>query len=364
MKKRYYVGLNFRSDRFPAAQEFFRAIGRDDLANAPKAEFGYSFHFTKIEELIRFQVEAARFGFDVPQPREDKVYSDRECLEAPLLHLVVRRAERGYGGPRYGTQYDLSKACPECGSGAVQIGPLVLRRGDAPKKRHIWQTLDHEYLVSPLLALAIRDSGANGFEMRPAISHKDGEPLPWLQLVSHYQMPPMSPETKGITRSESDFPCLRCGRDAYFGALYEPEEIAYSHKDVDPHNLPDVVHTYERFGIGRVRKLFRDSHMPNPNLLIKPRVFAVFRQLKVQGVQFIPVAITSHDEQGTQRDWTTPRPVNFDRMREDIRRTYADEPEWIERLVKGIDEWEEKVRRRKAEYERERASRPSDSGSQ
>jgi hypothetical protein len=65
--------------------------------------------------------------------RQSRTASKDEILAAPLSVVRVVRAESGYGGPRYGTRFDLDDACPQCGTG---VGPIV------------FQTLDHEATTS------------------------------------------------------------------------------------------------------------------------------------------------------------------------------------------------------------------------
>jgi hypothetical protein len=55
--------------------------------------------------------------------------------------------------------------------------------------------------------------------------------------------------------------------------------------------LPDVVHTYECFGNSVLRVPFKDSHFPQPLVLVKPKVFEAFEKSKVRSVEFIPIRL-------------------------------------------------------------------------
>ena len=79
----------------------------------------------------------------------------------------MRTAERAHPGPRCGTRYDLSNACPLCGTGAIQVSPLFLNPAGVPGKGHIFQTVDHEKLVSLQLAQALAQAGIRGVEFIP-----------------------------------------------------------------------------------------------------------------------------------------------------------------------------------------------------
>lgn len=221
--------------------------------------------------------------------RRELIFSNTELQAAPLLEVYsVRPADKGSVGPKYGTEYDMSHACPLCGTGAIQTSPLYLNPSEIPRKGAIFQTYDHEKLVSLEVANALKSAGVTGLELRPAKSYKAPVELPWVQLLAHEQLPPMSPASKGILREN---PCPLCGRDGYFGSAHEPMEIEYNADQVAIDSLPDVVHTYEYFGKSRLEVPFTNSYFARPLLLVKPKVFKVLRQQKVRGVEFVPVSI-------------------------------------------------------------------------
>jgi len=296
MKKRYTVYINFKSELFPKAQALFRRIGRADLANAPEAPWGYHFKFEDEAKLKQFFAEAERQGFvgeDTLSMRAEHIYTPVELRAAPLLYFILRTEEKGISGPWYGIRYDLSTACPQCGSGAVQTSPLYLKPSETPKKVAIFQTMNHEYLVSLEFAEVLKKAGITGLELRQARSYKEHKPLPWMQIVSRKEMPPWRPSTIGFTKSnlESEKPCPHCNRDGYFHTGKVPLEIAYSKSQVNPDRLPDVIHTYEHFTKSFLRVPFEESHLAQPLLLVKPKVYDVFQSQKVRRVEFVPVKI-------------------------------------------------------------------------
>jgi hypothetical protein len=171
------------------------------------------------------------------------------------------------------------------------VSPLFLNPAELPGKGHIFQTVDHEKLVSLQLAQALAQAGIRGVELRPARSCKGPVELPWVQLLAHVHLPPMAPTSRGILRED---PCPLCARDGYFGSAHEPIEIEYSSSQLPPaelDELADAVYTYEYFGKSRLCEPFSDSYFARPLLLVRPGIYRVFRQLKVRGVEFIPVNI-------------------------------------------------------------------------
>jgi hypothetical protein len=162
-----------------------------------------------------------------------------------LLWLGITRDPKGFGGPTYDTTYDLASACLKCGTGAIQTSSLILKRSEIPPKGDIFRSFDGDILISEKLSGVIKENRVSGIELRKTLSHKDEMALPWLQINAQKEMPPMASTTTGIIREN---PCNECNRDGYFHASFEPILIHY---DIDYEflrALPDVVHTYERFG--------------------------------------------------------------------------------------------------------------------
>lgn len=242
--------------------------------------------------LSRLRAALSNEGIDRLERREH-IYTKSELQAPPLLWLTLRTAERGRLSPRYGTEYDLSAACPLCGTGAIQTSPLLLNPSEIPKKGDIFQIMDHEKLVSLELARALSEAGISGLELRVAQAYKAKVDLPWVQLLAHEQLPPMAPSSKGILREKS---CHLCRRDGYFNDAYEPTEIHYKTSELDINKIPDAVYTYEYFDRSRLREPLTDSYFAQPLLLVKPKIFKVLQQQKVRGLVFQPVKIITGDQ--------------------------------------------------------------------
>ncbi|QRN98028.1 hypothetical protein JRI60_02840 [Archangium violaceum] len=108
-------------------------------------------------------------------------YTPRELNEAELLWMKVRPLFEPTGED-CGTGYDETRACPRCGFGARQVGPLHLDVKRIPK-RDIAQTLGGEIVVSARLAEAMQSIGLRGYELGPVVD-RNGKPSPaWNQLL-------------------------------------------------------------------------------------------------------------------------------------------------------------------------------------
>jgi hypothetical protein len=292
MKTQIFLSFNIEEESWSVLRESVENAGRANIVVfAPfTAPLFLSYCAMRLYEndpqLQHLRAALSDMGIKWSERRE-LIFTDAELEAYPLLWLSVGTAPRGYGGPTYGTEYDLSQACPQCGTGAIQITPLRLNRTEIPRRGAIFQTLDREKLVSPKLAQLLNHAEFRGLKLRRAQSHSGGKDLPWVQLISDVELPPMSASSKGILR---EGPCPHCWRDGYFHSQ-QPIELEYSSRQVDVNALPDIVHTYEHFGNSVLREPFKNSHFAQPLLLIKPRVFRFFRQQKVRELEFVPVKI-------------------------------------------------------------------------
>jgi len=239
--------------------------------------------------LIRLRSALQQKGVRRFERRENQ-YDESEIRSAPLLHFVVTTAPRQFGGPQCGTAYDLSQACPACGTDSTQVSALMAKASQLPKRALICQTLDHEYLVSADLEQSLRKSGISGLELRQVRSHKDQALLPWWQMIALTTMPRMAASTRGVIRG-SPAPCPRCSRDGFFMTVTEPEEIVYNASEVDIERLPDCVQTWECFGKSGVKEPFHLSHFARPLMLVKPKVYEILCSVEVRGIEYIPVQV-------------------------------------------------------------------------
>ena len=207
--------------------------------------------------------------------------------------MVVKRTPKGYGGTTlYGNTYDLSEACPRCGTGATRTSPLMLKKSDLPRGAGLIQTGQGETLASRDIADSLAAADVSALDLGEVRAWRSGDPLQWVEFASTYQMPPMSKATTGGARED---PCPACGRDGYFDSPEAPLSIAYAGDEVRPDSLPDIVHTWECFGNSRLA-VPDDRYLPGPwfaqpLLLVKPGVAQLLVQLGVRGLTFDPVRV-------------------------------------------------------------------------
>jgi hypothetical protein len=93
-------------------------------------------------------------------------YSKAELATAAYFQLIVPTVFEP-PGEQCGTEYDETRSCPICGSGAVQVGELCIDLRGAPTGKDISRTIADELIISQHLAELMVDAGLTGIELRP-----------------------------------------------------------------------------------------------------------------------------------------------------------------------------------------------------
>lgn len=259
------------------------------------------FAFYKIE-LDTGRVDAEAFKNDlrvkgVPSwgERLETQWTSAELESAALLWMTVARAPKGCGGPKYGTLFDMSRACPACGTGARQQSPLVVRESDLRTTGDVAVTLDSDLLCRGAVVEALRSENIAGLELR-AVTNQRFQDLRWCQLLPTTVLKPFMETTTGLERSES---CPVCNRDGWFMSKDEPLLFKYEMSPKELEVLPDVSWTFERFGCSVLRVPFQESHFAPGLFIVKPRVYTLMKKIGVPGLRFTPVLVEKMGIVGT-----------------------------------------------------------------
>ena len=214
-------------------------------------------------------------------------YSDEELQNARLLWMNADFDNSFYVSLRGGTKYDMSEACPHCGTGARQISELYVD-GDSlariRKHRAMGSYFAH-ILVDGGMVKKLRDSGITGIsfgDVRARLKDDKWTSVAREQILIEHVMPPMRVE---LTADDEQYMCKVCrrgGRMSWPGKIYREEDLVGS-KDF---NL-----TWEWFGEFRTADHPHGAHRSNPHILVTPKVMNVFRDAGVKTFDWRPVNI-------------------------------------------------------------------------
>ncbi len=224
--------------------------------------------------------------------RHYDVYTEEELSSARLLLMHPNRQVEVCGGVACGTTYDLSGACPACGTGGKQSSPLFMDAedlGDLEGQR-AGSTIFFHILVDPGLEAALLRTGATGMSFRDVYAvwpDKRTLKLPWKQLCATRTLPPMSSSTTCLTRYQ---PCEVCGRNGY-ATNYEHEPTRIVYRASDLRDADDVNMSWENIGYAILKPELRDSLLSYPWMVVTPRVRRVFRDAGVTCFDWLPIRV-------------------------------------------------------------------------
>jgi hypothetical protein len=224
--------------------------------------------------------------------RHYDVYTEEELDGARLLLMKGNGQSEIDGGSDFGTMYDLSDACPACGTGGKQTSPLFVHREDLRnlKGSRAGETYRSHLFVDERLAEALEGIGATGLtlgEMYAEFREKRMVKLPWRQLLAARTLPPMSPRTTGFTRTE--YTCKVCLRNGYSGTSEEPLRAVYRSSDLRA--VDDVNFSWENAWFADLKPDLRESLLSQPWLLVTPKVRRVIVAAGVTCFDWLPIRV-------------------------------------------------------------------------
>jgi hypothetical protein len=195
------------------------------------------------------------------------------------------------GGVKYGMTYDLSGACPACGTGGKQTSAVFIDAedlGDLEGQR-AGSTIFSHILVDAGLEAELVRIGATGLSFREVYAvwrDKRTLKLPFRQLCAARTLPPMSPSTTGLIRDRA---CEVCWRNGYFETDDEPTRIVYRASDL--RDADDVNMSWENIGYANLKPELRESLLSYPWMVVTPKLRRVFRDAGVTCFDWLPVRV-------------------------------------------------------------------------
>jgi len=205
-------------------------------------------------------------------------YSKAEFAAASCFHLSVTAVFEPAGEER-GTKYDESSGCPSCGSGAKQIGPLILDVKRIPKGKDIAKTIAGEIVVSQRVVELFERHEITGVALDPVrmSAASSAESKDWFQLnVQSASAEIVAPTRVGIDPFDDDASGeCRCTLGDLLG-LNLLSEVA-----IRATTRGDADFVSSRQFIGVRRELLR----PERVILISPKVWKLIESEKLKGVE-------------------------------------------------------------------------------
>lgn len=249
---------------------------------------------SQLRDLDR-QSRAKRAGGIVSSWSVRRRYTDTELDAAELLFLRVHATIEPCG-EQCGTEFDESTACPRCGAGRTQVGPLILDlRGRArdwdvhtrpsPSGKDISRTIAGEIVISDRLADLLGENSITGYALGPIRQYRRPAVRPdWHQLLVTSRPVGITPPTVvGISPLDLDEAGADvCPQGHTFG-LNIISELSIRRADWDG---ADIVRTSQAIG-HRLGYL-----VPEHSILVSNGVGRLIREHRIRGARLEVVHLT------------------------------------------------------------------------
>lgn len=224
-------------------------------------------------QLLQSKGKPFFYGWKLTRRRTAK-----ELESARMLHLrIVPVFEPP--GEECGTRYDETAACPKCGTGAKQVGPLLLDVKSIPKGKDFAKTIAGEVVVSRRVLDLFVGHGISGAAFHPvrAKGAKSLETLNWSQLVIRSAEAEIVAPTRVGNDPFDDDPKneYRCSEGHLIG-LNLLSELSISSASVGE---ADIVASRQFIGVRR--GLLRPERM----ILVSPKLWRLIDSEKLKGYE-------------------------------------------------------------------------------
>ena len=216
-------------------------------------------------------------------------YSEEDLQNARLLHMIRDINVNVSSGLQYGTKYDMTEACANCGTGARQTSALYVDGDDLPKlrKHRAIGTWDKHILVDGGMVKKLKDAGVTGIsfgDVRARLKNDKWTSVARDQILIEHVMPPMRGE---LTANDERYLCKVCrrgGRQDFSKKPYRAEDFT---------GMQDFNLTWEFLGdfFPADKEKGRGVKWPWPSVLVTPKVMNIFREAGVKTFQWTPVGI-------------------------------------------------------------------------
>ncbi|MBK9260607.1 MAG: hypothetical protein IPM54_12385 [Polyangiaceae bacterium] len=171
-------------------------------------------------------------------------YSDEDRQNARLLWMRPANDVEICAGFNYGTEYDLTNACPNCHAGAKQTSVLYVDNDEIAtiRKHRAVQAWTREVLVDGGMRKKLVDAGITGISFGDVRArHENGK---WSmvardQILIEHSMPPMRGE---LSAKDEEYLCKVCRRG---GRMSSPDK---PYREEDLVGMKDFNLTWEWFG--------------------------------------------------------------------------------------------------------------------
>jgi hypothetical protein len=252
------------------------------------------------QELISINLEAGDERIDkiiaMTQPYdEDPIvsryydFTEEERQTAPLLVMTRDANEYLSAGAWEGTKYDLTNACPICGTGARQTSALYVHNDAQRIRKHRAIGGDEGSILVDLgLENKLRAAGVTGVSFGDVYGRSKPQKRTLLarqQIIVEHSLPPEA-SNGDLARTNA---CTKCHRGNMSYAGPGPYRTVYRRQDIN--DIRDFNLSWEWFGSFEPSSDPSMIKLPMPHTLVTPKVMNIFREAGVTTFEWTPIFI-------------------------------------------------------------------------
>jgi hypothetical protein len=231
--------------------------------------------------LQQYGVEVKSFLYDE--------YSEEDLQTARLLWMGPDANVHAHAGHSLGTKYDLTKACPNCHTGAVQTSPLYVndRALKSIRSHRALMASNGDIILDGGMRKKLVDAGITGISFGDVrVRHENNK---WSevardQILIEHIMPPMRGP---LTADDENYMCKVCRR----GGRMSSPEVPYREEDLV--GMQDFNLTWEWFGEFGPPDHLRLERRSSPCTLVTPKVMNIFNKAGVKAFDWTPVNVAA-----------------------------------------------------------------------
>jgi hypothetical protein len=212
-----------------------------------------------------------------------------------MRHFIISYKKRplGESGESCKSDYDLSKACVDCGTGAKLKGNLRVK-GFSNIKKDFFETLDGDYIISTRLYSLIKKD-FNDFNLLQVIDSKNN-PLDFYHFANNVTLPRFKKDSTGFV---IDRQCQTCKRNGYFThaeignleknipTVIHPYIFKYDKADFEKYKSELILNTWECFGLSN--KIAKGKYViryARPLTIVSEKIKDIFDSEKLNDIEY------------------------------------------------------------------------------
>lgn len=212
--------------------------------------------------------------------------------------LLYGGALKGDSGEMVNAKYNMSKACPKCGTGAYIESLLPIK---SPDIKLFYETFQGDLIISEKLYNELIHNNVK-INLKPIIHYRSFSVLKYYHLMSSFVLPKMDSSSSGFEISRQ---CDLCQRNGYFDHLIiggnengttkiVDKKYIYKNIDLKILNMTDIFSTWEHFGISWLNsKGTMKYYYARPRLIVSENIKNVFEDMKIKFAFFEKVELIS-----------------------------------------------------------------------